>query len=150
MTVGHQERQRFGDHWCTHCRRFKLDPRLSQIDPGTKIAALASFAQDVRDGEFSAGTSVRVQTVQVALRAIGTTCELDGLPNPCYTPGQGKYLKPIEHQLEGYRREDPPPKRKLAILLHLIHNIMINAYQRLTPRTAPRTNLYNVAFYYLL
>jgi hypothetical protein len=44
--------------------------------------------------------------VQVTLRAIGATFELDGKPNPTYCC-EGQYWLAIERHLEGYYHEDP-------------------------------------------
>ena len=111
---------------------------------------MGAFAQDVRTGRYSKGTRVRVQTVQVALRAIGTTCELDGFTNPCYTTGQASYLKPIQRLLNAYTKEDPPPKLKLAVPVNIIAYIYAMMSNRRTPKRCLIANLCNVAFYYLL
>jgi len=61
-----------------------VDSKLQNINEKAKIKALTTFAEQIRAGHCGRGHQVRAQTVQVALRAIGATCELDGLPNPIY------------------------------------------------------------------
>lgn len=127
-----------------------MDPRLTNTPPAAKIAALGAFAADVRRGRFSNGSGVRVQTVQVALRAIGTTCELDGCPNPCYQANQQSYLKPIQRIITAYTNDDPPSQSKLAVPIHILDCIYNDTLKYPTPKKVLIANLCNVAFFYLL
>ena len=150
VAAGHHKRQRFWNHWTQHCQQFNLDPRLTTTTPAVRITALATFAQRVRGGEYSACARVRVQTVQVALRAIGTTFELDGKPNPCHKLGTETYTKPLQRLLEGYRRADPPVEQQLAVPVTVIVYILHRATTRSMPRQLTIANLCTIAFYYLL
>ena len=115
VEANHKERERFWGHWLRFAKHLRVDPYLQTTAPAARIAALGAFAAAVREGQYSAGTRVRVQTVQVALRAIGTTCELDGLPNPCYQHNSPSYCTPLRRLLNAFRQEDPAPKAKLAV-----------------------------------
>jgi len=127
-----------------------VDPRLTNTPPATKVAAMGAFAAAVRAGQYSGGTGVRVQTVQVALRAIGTTIALDGRPNPCYQEGQGTYLVPLQRILNAYRKEDPPPEPKLAVPVTILAWLYHTAKVYNTPKKRLVANLCNIAFYFLL
>ena len=104
----------------------------------------------MRQDGYSAGTSVRVQTVPVALHAVGSTCELERRPNPCYQPGTTNYHRPLAQMLEDFRRVDPPPVQKLAAPVAIIHTIARLAAAKPTPRKCLIANLCTVAFYFLL
>jgi hypothetical protein len=76
------------------------DVKLSTLSQPEQIDVLVSFAQHVRSGGvLRRRQSVRMQTVQVSLRAITTRFELDGEQSPVVTP-QGKYHKKISQLLE--------------------------------------------------
>ena len=132
VVASHKDRQRFWDHWVKHCQQLGMDPRLAGCSRNQRLTALVTFAQRVREGAYSTRTSVRMQTVQLALRAVGQTFKLDGDANPCYQLGQQVFLLPIKRLLAGYKRKDPPPGQKLAILLTVIHHIMAQAIKRPT------------------
>ena len=127
-----------------------MDAYCRAVPITKQIEALASFAERTRRGEFSKCAGVRVQTVQVALRSVGTTFELDGLPNPCYKIGFKEYHKRLQQMLEGYKREDPPPSHKLAVPVTVIHEILHATAENFTPRRGVIANLCTIAFYFLL
>ena len=52
--------------------------------------------------------------------------------------------------LEGYRRVDPAPSRKLAVPISVVHYIIRKAAHFNTPRQRAIANLCTIAFYYLL
>jgi hypothetical protein len=84
-----------------------MDHRLVHTAGSPDIDALRAFAAKVRRGDLGQGHQVGHHTVQVALRAIGTTFELDGQPNPLYRCASSqRYWKALERQIEGYRRQD--------------------------------------------
>ena len=108
------------------------------------------FAKQVRSSEYSSHTRVRVQTVQLALRAVSQTFELDGDRNPCYQVGHQVFLLPIKRLLAGYRRADPPSEQKLAIPIAVIQHILNKATNQPTVRRLTIANLCTIAFFYLL
>ena len=123
---------------------------LSNLPQPDREALLAAWAQFVRSGGIHKGKAkVRAQTVQVALRAVGTTIELDGKRNPL--DGQkGSYPKAIKQLLEGYKREDPPPAPRLAIPLAVPR--FLNAQGQTSTDTKTKTigHMAIVAFFFLL
>jgi hypothetical protein len=93
------------------------DEKLRTLSQPEKIDVLICFAQHVRSGGVSqCKQHVRAQTVQLLLRAITARFELDGEQSPVANL-QGKYHKKISQLIEGYRRNDPPPKFQLAVPL---------------------------------
>ena len=83
-----------------------------------KVVALSGFASRVRTGAYSFGHTVGVQTVQVTLRAIGKTVDMEYGYNSIYQTDQ-KYLGPLEQQMECFRRQDPLPSPELAVPVEL-------------------------------
>jgi hypothetical protein len=69
---------------------------LTNVSDPDRIDLLLGFACRARAGDYGDGHKVRAGTVQVALRAIGKTFELEGLPNPAYRGLEGKYWLPIQ------------------------------------------------------
>ena len=92
---------------------------LTGVPDPERIELFAAFAERVRRGHYGNGTRVRAGTVQVALRAIGKTFEMDGLPNPTYR-SEGKYWLQLERLIKAYRRQDPPAQHKLAVPVSLV------------------------------
>ena len=117
---------------------------------GTRIALLSTFARRVRHGEYTRdGRGVRAQTVQVALRAIGSTFEMDGKPNPTYR-SEGRYLLPIQRQLKGYRRSDPAAQAKLAVPVKVVNHIHDVGMAKRTSKALAIVDVCLIAFYFLL
>jgi hypothetical protein len=113
------KRIRFWKAWTNFITTYfpTYDGKLSTLSQPEQIDVLVSFAQHVRSGGVSRRKQhVRMQTVQVSLRAITTSFELDGEKSPVVTP-QGKYHKKISQLLEGYKQKDPSPKFQLAVPL---------------------------------
>ena len=92
-----------------------LQPNLEELSKPQQIAILAAYGRHVRCGGLSAKKhTVCAQTVALAYRAISTSLQLECKSNPLVEE-EGKYPKAISMLLETYKREDPPPKPKLAV-----------------------------------
>ena len=126
-----------------------MEPYLQHEMEAVQSRIIAAFAERVRSGACSKGHKVRAQMVSVALRAIGATCELDGRPNPLYR-AEGRYLRPLERQLEAFKREDPPPQHKLAVPVTVVEHLAKVADVANTSRDCAISDLTCIAFYYLL
>jgi hypothetical protein len=100
-------------------------------------------------GIFGTKHKVRAQTVQVALRSISSKFLLDGELSPLGTPETG-YPKAIRQQLEGYKRQDPPPQPRLAVPLALPRFININGQNSQCPKAQAIGDMAIIAVYYLL
>jgi hypothetical protein len=122
---------------------------LTEIPTDERIELLSTFAERVRNGDYGSGNRVRASTVQVALCAIGKTFEMDGRANPTYR-SEGKYWLPIERQIEGYRRQDPPAQHKLAVPVSLIEYLVELGKHSPSEKVAAICDMCTIAFYYLL
>jgi hypothetical protein len=114
-----------------------------------RINLLLGFAVRVRRGDYGDGHQVRAATVQVALRAIGKTFELEGLPNPTYR-SEGKYWLMIQRQIEAYRRQDPPAQHKLAIPVSVINHLIKVGANSKSVKLQACCDMSTIAFYFLL
>ena len=123
VAANHHERVRYWTHWEAYIRPFThLDAMLTNVPVPTRIDLLLGFACRVRRGDYGDGCQVRAGTIQVALRAVGMTFELEGLPNPTYR-SEGRYWLKLQRQIEAYRRQDPPPQHKLAVPVSLVNHL---------------------------
>lgn len=146
-----KERTRFWSAWgrFLHFNFQGIDTKLSTLSQPERIDVLVLFAQHVRSGGVSPRKrEVRAQTVQVSLRAVAAQFEMDGQPNPVVTP-QGKYHQKISQLLEGYRRNDPSPKYKLAVPL-TVPAYMYTYGKSGTAKHKAIGDMALIAFYYLL
>ena len=66
------------------------------------IVALVRFAARVRSGGYVRRRQVGIQTVTDALGAIATTFKLAGKAPPTHIES-GRYILPLQRQLEAYR-----------------------------------------------
>ena len=157
VAANHHERKRYWGHWVRFIEPLNnVEPMLTYTDSGTaipvkpRVELLNAFARRVRDGTYARNKQrVKCQTVQVALRAIGTTFELDGRPNLTYRV-DGRYLLGIERQLEGYKRADPPAQAKLAIPVKVVNHIHDVGQAKATARAMAIADMCLIAFYFLL
>lgn len=144
-------RLRYWNAWRQWVRAFHpISPTLCNASRQDTTAILAAWAQHVRQGGLQhRRATVRAQTVQVALRAIGTTIELDGKPNPLGGTEKG-YPKALRQQLEGYTREDPPPTPRLAVPVDVPRLLYANGQLSTNPKTRTIGQLAIVGFFFLL
>jgi hypothetical protein len=122
---------------------------LTDMPNSEHIELLTVFAERVRRGNYGNGTRVRAPTVQVALRAIGKTFEMDGLPNPTYR-SKGKYWLQIERLIEAYRQQDPPVQHKLAVPVSLVNYLHELGRTSTSEKVQAICDMASIAFYFLL
>jgi hypothetical protein len=87
VEANHRERKRYWKHWKEFVNPFTGvdEEMLTGVPDPERIELLTAFAERVWRGHYGNGTRVRAGTVQVTLRAIGKTFEMDGLTkNPTY------------------------------------------------------------------
>ena len=80
----HKEWSRCWRHWKEFAISRKMDPHFEGTPNQQKLILILTFAKQIRAGNYGKGKRVRATTVQLGLRAIGTTLELAGRPNPLY------------------------------------------------------------------
>ena len=150
VAATHTERLRYWHHWERFVAPFRgVGPMLTNTTTNERIELLTSFAEHVRSGACGQGNQVRTGTVQVAICAIGKTFELDGLQNPVYRT-EGRYWLPLERQLEGFRRHDPPAQHKLAVPISLVEHIVNLGTSSPSNKVRAICDMCTIAFYYLL
>jgi hypothetical protein len=110
---------------------------------------LLTFAVAVREGKFGLGATVKVQSVERALRHVTQKLVLDGHSNPRKAlPAQQQLDLPISWLLKGFQDSDPVVEPKLALPMLTISAISQN-YQ-LNLHLDVVADLVTVAFFYLL
>jgi hypothetical protein len=145
-----RERKRYWKHWEFFVAPFDgVDAMLSSVQDPERIELLTVFAERVQTGHYGNGATVRAGTVQVALRAIGKTFEMDGLPNPTYRC-EGRYWLKLERLIEAYRRQDPPPQHKLAVPVSLINHLHELGTTSKSDKVQAICDMSAIAFYFLL
>ena len=150
VVASSKDRQAFWRRWVNYAKPLNIDPLLINTPFEKKIRVITGFAARVRRGDYGQKDRVSCGRVQDAIRAVGQTCELDYGINPLQKAPK-EYLKPMELQFAGYRKEDPPPVPELAVPVQLVNQI----YDQLSgPGTSPKqhavADLCIIAFYYLL
>ena len=145
------ERLRFWTHWQHFLQHtFPLhQPVISQVPLSTRLALLGAFAAFIRSGQYQHPCKqVRAQTVLLALRAISQTHMLDGQPDPLADEKGQRHII-LKRQIENYRRNDPPPKHKLALPHIAIKHLNITRPDK-NPRYQAIHDLCTIAWFYLL
>ena len=143
---------RFFRAWEQYLGRYfpGISTNLNEYSTSKQIETLAAYARHVKEGGLSDRKgNVQSQTVAVALRAISTTLQLDGKPNPLEEK-KGKYPKAISQLLESYRRLDKPTIPKLDIPVKVVNFIRRSAEQSTDIKYVTASQLCVIAFYYLL
>ena len=147
-----KERRRFWATWTLWlpCAFLTIDPYCLHQPTEVQIKLLAAFGTHVRHGRFSQPIrKVCTKTVQVALQTVTKKFELDGQRNPLVNL-QGIYTQKIKQLLNGFRKFDPPPKRKLAIPLSVPVWLLKLGLSSTDPLHAAVGDLVIIAFYFLL
>lgn len=149
MDANNKERRKYWAHWQAYAIGCNVDPWFRHTSIEDRGVALTAFAERVRSGYYGKQRRVGAQTVQIALRAVGTTFQLAGRTNPIWR-SEGRYLLPIERQIERFKREDPPPKRQLAVPVTVPESLVQLSQVTKNPRDMAIADLSTIAFYYLL
>ena len=68
----------------------------------------------VRTGELGHGKQIRVGSVRTAIAAVAKTIAMDRGEMPLHNKA-GEYQAPLSLMLEGFKREDSPSEKKLAV-----------------------------------
>ncbi len=135
--------------WTLHCRLYPLNCQGLSLPPHDVKDMLLTFAVAVREGQYSIGRQVKVQSVTAALRAVAQRYILDGHSDLCHaSPAQHHLNLPIARMLKKFKDEDPPPQPKLVIPVLTIWKIetkyTFSTHQKLV------ADLVIIAFFYLL
>jgi hypothetical protein len=144
-TVDGTERERYWRAWQTHCSLYAPGNTATSVSTDQ----LLTFAVAVREGQYGLGNTVKVQSVERALRHIAQRLVLDGHRDPRRaSPAQQTLDLPIARLLKKYRDEDPPAEPKLAIPISTVSAIAAN--YRWNAHLDATADLVIIAFFYLL
>jgi hypothetical protein len=147
-TVDGSKWHHYWNTWQMHCGLYH-DAAGKVQAPHILTDQLLTFAVAVRDGQYSNGHQVQVQTVARALRFVSQKLVLDGHPNPrCASTAQHALDLPIARLLKKYSYEDLPPEPKLAIPISTITAIAEKYWW--STHFSAIVDLVIIAFFYLL
>ena len=142
-------RRSYWNHWTGFAARWGICPYLTDCSPYKQSSILASFAVGVRNGDFGRGHQITTQSVDRALRAVGQTIQLAGLPDPTKIYGGRERTIQLRRLLDSYRRADPPPKPQLAIPVSVIEHLQAGGLPR-DSKSGAVADLATIAFFFLL
>lgn len=147
-----QTRQHFWSKWQQFLSQFgHHNPHLPQLTPQQRLDLVQAYAHWVRHGHAGRKNRVGAKRVQQALAAVSATHQLALQPSPAYQDqARQSYWPALKQQLESYRRDDPPPQRKLAVPISVPHFIVTQGLHSTLPSYQALADLINIAFYFLL
>jgi hypothetical protein len=128
-----------------------VDPYLQDAPFQKRIRLLSGFAARVHTGYYDKGHQVKNCTVSSALTAIGQTVALACDANPIKAVGSECLRPRLPVMLDGYRKVDPPTRKKLSVQANVVELLVDVAYhQGSKPGQQATADLTMIAFYYLL
>ena len=144
-------RKKYWDHWQQYTAPVGVDPYLQDASFQKRIRLLSGFAARVRTGYYGKGNQVKNCTVSSALTAIGQTIALACDANPIKAVGSERLLPRLQIMLDGYRKADPPTRKKLPVQADVVELLVDAAYKNgQNPGQQATADLSMIAFYYLL
>jgi hypothetical protein len=144
-------RKIFWDHWQEYTKPVGVDPYLQDTPFSKRVRLLSGFTARVRMGYYGNGNQVKNCTVSSAITAVGQTIVLACDSNPTKVIRLEQLLPRLQIMLEGYRKADPPTRKKLPVKLDIPELLVEQAYQTATTQRQRATaDLTMVVFYYLL
>ena len=145
-------RDHFWTHWQSFLTQFgHSDPHLTHLTPPQRLDLVQAYAHWVRAGHAGRKDRVSAKRVQQALAAVASAHHMALKPSPTYQDqARQTHWPALKQQTEAYRREDPPPKRKLALPITVPHFIVQQGLQTTIPFYQALADLICIAFYFLL
>jgi hypothetical protein len=143
-------RKKYWNHWQKNTALVGVDPYLQDTSFSKRVRLLSRFAVRVRTGYYGNGNQVKNCTVSSAITAVGQTIAL-ACANPTKVIGSERFLPRLQIMLDGYRKVNPPTRKKLPVQSDVPELLVETAYQpRTTQRQQATADLTVIAFYYLL
>lgn len=137
-------------HWTSLVRPTGLDPYLAGVPFEERCRALTTFAGLVRAGFFGYGRQVSASTVSTYITSIGQTICLARNVNPTKVDGSTKLLPRLAQMIDGFRKEDPPVRKKLPVEVDVPEIMcMIGLLATATAHESAVGDLALLAFYFL-
>ena len=102
------------ENWCSFVRPLGVEPWLQDATYQKRVWCLTGFTACVRSSRYGQGKQVAIGTVYGALSAVGQTVALAYGGNPTKAQGEKTLVPLLAQIIEGWRKEDPPTKKKIA------------------------------------
>ena len=102
-------------NWCSFVRPLGVEPWLQDATYHHLVMCLIVFTACVFLGHYGQGKQVAIGTVFRALSDVGTTVTLVYEGNPKKSQGEITILPQLAQMMEGWRKEDPPTKKKFPV-----------------------------------
>jgi hypothetical protein len=145
--VDNSQKKRYWKAWEHHCRLY-LTSSSGEPPPNARDMLL-TFAVAVREGQYGIGRTIKVQSVEKALRAVAQKYVLDGHQDPRRSsPAQHSLDLPIARLLKRFGDADPPAEPKLAVPISTIKKIA--RQYNFSRHHQAVADLCIIAFFYLL
>ena len=126
------------------------DPYLGKTVSFTeRMHHITNFGAMVRTGELGHGKQIRVGSVRTAITAIAQTIALDRGETPLHNE-LGEYHAPLNLMLDGFKKEDPPSEKKLAVGIDIPEYCCEQGFKSKTAKGLAIGDLIIIAFYFLL
>ena len=103
------------ENWCSFVRPVGVEPWLQGATYQQRVRCLTGFAACVCSGRYGRGKQVAIGTLYGSLSAIGMTVALSYEVNPTKSQGEKISIPRLAQMMEGWRKEDPPTKKKLSV-----------------------------------
>jgi hypothetical protein len=148
-----QTRDKYWREWKAYVKPLGVDPYLQKATTthATKCRMLSGFAARVRTGKYGRGRKVAAASVSSALTAVGQTIIVDTGVNPTKVEGANKLLYPLQVTMDGWKKEDPPTRKKLPVEVDLPEHITTIGLRKGASQLAQAVgDLVLIAFYFLL
>ena len=94
-----------------------MEPWLQKATYQQQILCLTGFAACIYSGRYGQGKQVTIGTVSGALSAVGTEVALAYEGNHTKAQGEKSLVPRLAQTMEGCRKEDPPTKKKLPVVI---------------------------------
>lgn len=134
--------------WCRFCAELRTDPGLSEYDDPIPILML--FTRQYRTGILAPNQKpVRARTAEDALRFVGQAFASVGALDPRRTT-HGAIDYRITRQLAGWKKADPPSRRREIIPRCVLDSVTSTAWQAATAQDFALSDLMWLGIHFLL
>ena len=126
------------------------DPYLGKTVSFTeRMHHITNFGAMVRTGELGHGKQIRVGSVRTAITAIAQTIALDRGETPLHNE-LGEYHAPLSLMLDGFKKQDPPSEKKMAVGVDIPEDCCARGLKSKTAKGMAVGDLIIIAFFFLL
>jgi hypothetical protein len=135
--------------WCAFCAKIETSPDLSAFEDPVEV--LLVFARRWRDGRIAPkGEPTRARTPEDAVRQVGQAFAAVGAHDPRFEKFGGKLDHRLRCQFRGWKRLDPPAKRKKPVPMAVLTAFTAGTWRLRRRRDLAMSDLMWLGFYFLL